>query len=190
MKLELKKYTPDNYKGSLLCINILDFGQVISNKEAFKVGQKMINLMKEENGQGLAANQVNILSPIIVMNINGKPKILYRPVLQSYTRKYDIYKEGCLSFHGLALEVARPLAVIFSAVYRPNGKRKTFSLSGQEAQVFMHEYEHLLGVTIVNHMKTQFEFTAVTDPDTKIRGYNKEREELLKIDNNGFGDGS
>lgn len=152
MSIDLKilEYDESNYRMGTLCRFC---AEECDNKEAFKLGKKMVALMEEAGGIGLAANQVGHLIQLIVVKIGNKPTILYRPTILSFGQEYDVAEEGCLSLPGIRREIKRPTSVRFSAIVSKAGKRKEFTLRGLEARCFQHEIEHLQGITILDERK-------------------------------------
>ena len=148
--LKILEYDQSNYKMGTLCRFC---AEECDNKEAFKLGKKMITLMEEAKGIGLAANQVGHLIQLIVVMVKGKPTIFYKPTILSFGPEYDIVEEGCLSLPGIKREIKRPTLVKFSAIINKNGKRKEFTLRGLEARCLLHEVEHLQGITILDERK-------------------------------------
>lgn len=145
-ELKILEYTEDNYKMGTLTRFC---GEECSNEEVFKIGKRMAKLMVEAKGLGLAANQVGLFFPLIVVLINGKPTVLYKPKIISFGKEEEVAEEGCLSLPEVFREIKRPTQVKFSAIINKAGKRKEFTLYGLEARAFMHEENHLHGKTIL-----------------------------------------
>ena len=117
------------------------------SNDAPKIAEEMINDMVKFNGVGLAANQVGLNGRIFVMKPkSGKPYAVINPTIEgvSATSKLDV--EGCLSFPNLFLYVNRPdkIDVNFLDI---EGKNVTMLLEDFEARIFLHEFDHLEGIT-------------------------------------------
>jgi len=117
------------------------------SNNAPKIAEEMINDMVKFNGVGLAANQVGLNGRIFVMKPkSGKPYAVINPTIEgvSATSKLDV--EGCLSFPNLFLYVNRPdkIDVNFLDI---EGKNVTMLLEDLEARIFLHEFDHLEGIT-------------------------------------------
>jgi len=118
--------------------------------------EDMFDTMYHEEGVGLAANQIG--EPLRIMVIDTTPKkesppvklALINPELISAEGKIK-YKEGCLSFPGLTVEVERFEKVRFRAM-DPNGEVKEYQLEGFPAIVFQHELDHLDGITFIDRV--------------------------------------
>lgn len=108
------------------------------------VAKAMFSTMIENNGIGLAANQVGLdIRLIVMMDENGGPLYLFNPVIQQQ-KTPKILEEGCLSAPGEFFNVRRNLEV--SVKYRDiNNKMQFVKLTGLLAQVVQHEIGHLNG---------------------------------------------
>jgi len=106
----------------------------------------MSKFMADNGGVGLAAPQLGIKKRIFIMGNFTKLVGCINPKIVSLSddRKNDL--EGCLSFPDLFMKVKRPA----SAVVQYNtvsGELVERELTGFECRVFLHEYDHLIGVT-------------------------------------------
>lgn len=113
-----------------------------------KITSTMISVMVNNQGIGLAANQINLPYRIFVMQINGKEYRCINPRLVDVSQETNIMLEGCLSFPGLEIPVKRNnfiLAEWFDCEWNLNRKL----LDGIEARCFQHELDHLNGITIL-----------------------------------------
>ena len=115
--------------------------------DAPKIANEMIEDMIRFNGVGLAANQVGYNGRIFVMKPQtGKPFAVINPTMErvSATTKLDV--EGCLSFPNLFLYVQRPDKVDVNYL-DIDGKNVKMLLQDFEARIFLHEFDHLEGIT-------------------------------------------
>jgi peptide deformylase len=100
--------------------------------------------MYENNGIGIAANQVGV--PYRVFAMRGQPQnfVCFNPRVVQPSAEEIILEEGCLSFPGLIVKVKRPrhVRVRFQT---PNGDTRTETFIGMTARVFQHEMDHLEG---------------------------------------------
>ncbi|SHK16386.1 peptide deformylase [Thermocrinis minervae] len=127
------------------------------DQEIYNLVQDMFDTMYHEEGVGLAANQIGV--PLRIMVIDTTPRkdsqplklVLINPELV-HAEGNIVYKEGCLSFPGISLEVER-----FSRVYLKaldlEGKEVEYTLEGFPAIVFQHELDHLEGITFIDRVK-------------------------------------
>ena len=109
-----------------------------------KLCSTMYDTMIENNGMGLAANQVGIEQRVFIMD--NEERYYFNPKIVSESNELCIDKEGCLSFPNLFLYVNRPdkIDVNFLDI---EGKNVTMLLEDLEARIFLHEFDHLEGIT-------------------------------------------
>jgi peptide deformylase len=106
----------------------------------------MSKFMADNGGVGLAAPQVGIKKRIFIMGNFTKLVACINPKIVSLAeeRKNDL--EGCLSFPDLFMKVKRPTTAVVQ-YYTVSGELVERELSGFECRVFLHEYDHLIGIT-------------------------------------------
>lgn len=117
------------------------------SNDAPKIAEEMIRDMIKFNGVGLAANQVGLNGRIFVMKPqSGKPYAVINPTIEKVSAKSKLDIEGCLSFPNLFLYVNRPdkIDVNFLDI---EGKNVKMLLEDFEARIFLHEFDHLEGIT-------------------------------------------
>ncbi len=119
---------------------------------------RMLELMYQHKGLGLAANQVFLPYRIVVLNPSGDPQqqdkeeVLLNPVVLE--RKGTIEgEEGCLSFPGLFQKIRRAKTVRVQA-YNLRGELIDKSVSDLEARLWQHEVDHLDGILFIDKMGT------------------------------------
>jgi peptide deformylase len=106
----------------------------------------MSKFMTDNGGVGLAAPQLGIKKRIFIMGNFTKLVACINPKIVSLSEDRGSDLEGCLSFPDLFMKVKRPT----SAVVQYNtvsGELVERELTGLESRVFLHEYDHLIGVT-------------------------------------------
>ena len=107
--------------------------------------KEMFATLVEYGGVGLAAPQCGIMKNILVMGNFKKMTACINPVMVvASDNKLEL--EGCLSFPGLWLKVKRP-SVCKVKYQTIEGEWVEEELTGLAARVFLHEYDHLFGVT-------------------------------------------
>ena len=117
------------------------------DSDAEKVESEMIQLMRSNNGRGLAANQVGLLKRVFVIQLEGdiSATAMFNPQVINQSEEELAGEEGCLSFPDLWLDVKRPK--IIDAVYLDKlGKECKITLTGIDARCFLHELDHLNGI--------------------------------------------
>jgi peptide deformylase len=119
---------------------------------------EMVNMMREQNGVGLAAPQVGILSRFLVM-MDPDTETVYRminPTILSRSDALCTMEEGCLSVLGndglpVYANVSRPKSVTVEWTDE-NGDKKMAEMSGVPARIVQHETDHLDGKLFVDYL--------------------------------------
>lgn len=112
--------------------------------------ERMVTIMRDGMGVGLAATQVGILRRLLVFQAApGEPTALVNPEVEWLSDELVVAEEGCLSLPRVALDVERPLHARVSGLDL-EGDEVTIEASGLEARVIQHEIDHLDGVLILD----------------------------------------
>ncbi len=133
------------------------------NEEMRAVAARMIELMDQAEGIGLAAPQVGLSWRIFVTRVpeleegdegpldrSTIPALVYvNPVIRSPEGPIEPFNEGCLSIPGVRGDVLRPRTVTIEALDL-DGKAITGTASGLVARCWQHEFDHLEGVLILD----------------------------------------
>ena len=121
------------------------------DRDLQQLAERMIRLMQDARGVGLAANQVCILRRIFVIQTeeDEEPRALVNPAIVERSDEVDEDDEGCLSMQGVVVSVERPLRVRIEAKDE-EGNPVTVELEGLPARVAQHELDHLDGVLILD----------------------------------------
>jgi len=115
--------------------------------------ERLLLLMREDKGVGLAAPQVGVLKRVFVINESGKDgddRVYVNPVL-SDPEGTEKDEEGCLSLPGIRADVVRDFKLTISA-QDAEGKEFTETAEGYAARVWQHEYDHLVGTLLIDRM--------------------------------------
>jgi peptide deformylase len=112
---------------------------------------RMIRLMRDSIGVGLAATQLGVLRRMLVFQVgtDAVPTVLINPEIEWRSDDLATAEEGCLSIPGVVVDVERPLFVRAHAV-DVHGGPLTVEASGLEARVIQHEVDHLDGVLMLD----------------------------------------
>lgn len=112
--------------------------------------ERMISIMRDGMGVGLAATQLGILRRLLVFQAgpDAPPTALVNPEIEWRSDELVTAEEGCLSLPGIVLDVERPLHLRASGA-DPQGGPVLIEASGLEARVLQHELDHLDGVLIL-----------------------------------------
>lgn len=117
---------------------------------------QMFDLMYENKGIGLAANQVDLPYRLIVVNVTGDPaakdeeRVFVNPVVMRHKGSAED-REGCLSLPNMYAPVVRPQKIVLSA-YNLQGQEQTWELDGLPARVVQHECDHLDGILFIDRL--------------------------------------
>lgn len=129
-------------------------------------------------GAALAANQVNKLWRIVVVELKDMPlQILVNPKITKLSGKIISAYEGCLSIPGYLGMVSRNDKVIVEALNQKGEKIKV-KATGFRARVLQHEIDHLNGILYIDRMENMKTF--MTEEEFGIQyqeAKKKEKEE-------------
>ena len=108
--------------------------------------------MKLYNGLGLSANQCGVFERVFIVG-NGEIVIVcINPKVIKVSEDLIKDNEGCLSFPGLFLKVERASSVEVE-YYDYQGKKYNTTFTGLTARCFLHELDHMNGITMDKHVK-------------------------------------
>ncbi|MFG0258065.1 MAG: peptide deformylase [Phycisphaerales bacterium JB043] len=134
--------------------------------EVRAVALRMIDLMHEAEGIGLAAPQVGLSWRLFVahvppdesrlladdpMTATEIPLVFLNPRLHDFEGDLEPFEEGCLSLPDIRGEVRRPPRVSVSATDL-EGSEFTLRTDDLLARCMQHEHDHLDGVLIIDRM--------------------------------------
>lgn len=114
----------------------------------------MVETMYADKGCGLAANQINLLARLIVMDCSEKqntPMQFINPEITWKSEETEVHKEGCLSFPKTYVEVSRS-KIVRLRYLDPQGQQHEEEMDGIWAICAQHEVDHLNGITFVDHL--------------------------------------
>jgi peptide deformylase len=113
--------------------------------------ERMIAIMRDGLGVGLAATQLGILRRMLVFQAgrDPEPTALVNPSIEWLSDEIAVAEEGCLSLPGVAMDVDRSLHARLTGL-DVDGEPVTLEASGLEARVLQHEIDHLDGVLILD----------------------------------------
>lgn len=111
---------------------------------------QMEQIRDTHNGIAIAAPQVGVSQRIVVLSF--EPHVLINPTIIGSSGKMK-FKEGCLSFPGLWLEIERPSKVV--AEYQTiDGTKETRTFTGLHAVVVQHEIDHLNSIVFTSKVSS------------------------------------
>lgn len=126
------------------------------DKEIVMAAGQMLDLMYENEGLGLAAQQVALDYQLTVINFEGDPEkkdqevVAINPVIVDQSGNVK-GREGCLSFPGLYQEIRRAKTVTVR-YYNLESQLVEMTCSDLSARVWQHEIDHLHGQLYIDKM--------------------------------------
>ncbi|MDC7221530.1 MAG: peptide deformylase [Spirochaetales bacterium] len=124
-------------------VTMADLEAVVSTAE------EMFAILKKKDALGLAAPQVRIFKKFFIMkSYNGeKYQLIINPEIIQESPKMGSFQEGCLTYPGETAVVKRPKQCKVRWM-NADGNMRSAKLTGRESQIFLHEFDHLEGITI------------------------------------------
>ncbi len=120
-----------------------------------QVIDRMIALMTEHEGVGLAAPQVGLPLRLFIMSPTGKPedvRVIINPVIAEQQGEEE-KEEGCLSLPEIRAKITRAVQLKLTGLDQ-HGKAIAETLEGFAARIVQHENDHLDGILILDRMST------------------------------------
>ena len=160
----MKNQTQTTKSNSIL--SIVKYGDPILRKKVEDITdftslpdmiEKMFNTMHEEDGIGLAANQVGWSLNLLVLDTSnlegeedGEPYILINSKIIK-TEGEIVFEEGCLSVPDIRADINRPETITLQYQdLNQNFHENTFT--GLVSRVIQHEFDHLQGKLFIDYL--------------------------------------
>jgi peptide deformylase len=167
------------------------------NAELAELANDMVDTMYEEDGIGLAAQQIGKALQLCIVDVrppegaavpfnysyDGKqppldlfmPMAICNPKITIIDDREDVYEEGCLSFPGVNGKVDRPIGVRceFQDV---QGNPHVIEADGLLGRCILHEVDHLNGVLFIDKMHKR----DLKKNEAKIKKLKRESRDFLK----------
>lgn len=134
-------------------------------EDLLRIAQRMVAIMLQHRGIGLAAPQVGLSIRLIVVEMGsfasrlGIARIFANPEIKKVSGPLIASREGCLTLPGVSVVVPRRTLLTVQA-FEPKGDpyagtltwtKATFQVSGVQARIFQHEIDHLDGIMITRY---------------------------------------
>jgi peptide deformylase len=115
-----------------------------------RLAERMISLMHDARGIGLAATQVGVLRRLFVFQTGDdkEPRAVVNPRFEAVADERTSDEEGCLSLQGVLVPVERAVGVTLAGLGL-DGEEVSWELDGLAARVAQHESDHLDGVLVI-----------------------------------------
>lgn len=130
------------------------------NVDIQKQMDKMLATMYDAPGIGLAANQVNLLNRVLVMDLSRQdegedaaPICMANPEIIWESDEMSTMEEGCLSIPKQYADVERP-AIVRVKYLDYDGKEAELEASGLLSHCVQHEIDHLNGVLFIDYLSS------------------------------------
>lgn len=137
------------------CTPVSEFGPDLT-----ALADRMLTLMKEGEGLGLAAPQVGILIRMFVCNPTGEPEddmVCVNPEFVELTGAQE-KEEGCLSIPGASITMRRANQAVMK-LCDTDGQPLEQTGEGLLARIWQHESDHLDGRLITDNMSASDEIS-------------------------------
>ncbi len=130
---------------------VTDFG-----KELAQEAERMVAIMRDALGVGLAATQLGVMRRLLVFQAgaDATPTAVVNPQLEWVSEEKGTAEEGCLSLPRVAVDVERPVYARVSGI-DVDGEALTVEAAGLEARVLQHEIDHLDGILILDRAERE-----------------------------------
>lgn len=152
MAVDSTKLTIQHYPASVLREPTRPIEEI--DQTVRDVARRMLELMWEADGVGLAAPQVGLPWRMFVTNAREADpvdRVFINPVVKPGDGPITPMEEGCLSLPGINVEVRRPPSATVTA-QDLDGNEFTLRAEGFLARVCQHENDHLDAVLIIDRM--------------------------------------
>ena len=121
-----------------------------------EIKEKMTDIMLSNGGIGLSANQIGLDAKIFIMgDTKENISLIINPKVLQHTQDTVLELEGCLSFPKVYMKIRRPKEIL-AEYYDESLEQKRTHVKGYGTKVFLHEWDHLHGITFkdrVSNMK-------------------------------------
>lgn len=117
-----------------------------------RLAKTMFEVMEREDGVGLAAPQIGVLSQVVVWcdpDNREERYVFVNPRIIARSEACTTASEGCLSVPGVTVEVPRADEISVSA-QDLLGRTQTWHFTGLRARIIQHEVDHLEGRLILD----------------------------------------
>jgi peptide deformylase len=125
-----------------------------ADENVHAVARRMLQLMHEADGVGLAAPQVGLAWRLFVTNgrdFDPEDRVFINPQLTPGRGEMVTEEEGCLSLPGIHVQVRRADHVDITA-HGLDGRPFSMSADGFLTRIWQHENDHLDGILIIDKM--------------------------------------
>ena len=141
--MKLVKYPNKILNTKVSQVNIEDPGF-----DPIELKKQMVEVMLDNNGIGLSANQVGLDAQVFVMgDKENNCTMCINPEIVQHTEETSMEVEGCLSFPGMYVKIKRPTEIL-AKWFDENLEEQSVKIDGYTAKCFLHEWDHLQGINM------------------------------------------
>lgn len=133
------------YTDKILHTSCIPFDFEKDASEAPILAEQIMFSKETRNGWGLAAPQLGINKRVFAF----LKEVAFNPEIVEQSEIQELVVEGCLSYPNLWVSVKRP-KLISVRYYTEDNKLVERELDHVESRVFLHEYDHLDGITMID----------------------------------------
>jgi len=147
---------------------------------AIEFASSLVETCKHNRGLGLSANQCGFKYRVFVAGSEDNYVAYFNPKILASSVDERIGVEGCLSYPNLFLNVVRPQVV--KVEYQDfNGEVRHATFEGLTARVFLHELDHMNGITFKQRAKPLALKTGIDKRNKFIHRLEKAAKKLDKL---------
>lgn len=124
--------------------------------------EKMLDILFESNGVGLAAPQISESVCIVIIASRSskrypnapemEPVVMFNPAFEALSKTMKKDWEGCLSIPGIRALVPRFEKIKITYLDR-QGEQQEWIVDNFIARIFQHEYDHLEGLVYLDRVE-------------------------------------
>lgn len=124
--------------------------------DPIQLEKNMLECMYIHRGIGLAATQIGIDARVFVMGSSDamdRGQAYFNPEILDHVDDLDDTIEGCLSFPGIFVKIKRPYK-IRARWQNSSGEFQEGIFEGYDCKCFLHELDHLEGITMKHRVSS------------------------------------
>lgn len=125
----------------------------------------MLDTMYDAQGVGLAANQIDNLNRVLVMDVkqteedeaSRQPIMMVNPEVVWESEQKSVYQEGCLSIPQQYADIERPASVRVEYLDYDGNKQEMLTNADDDLLLnhcVQHEIDHLNGVLFIDYLSS------------------------------------
>jgi len=157
------------YPNEFLTKEVKDVNVEKPELDFVEIKKNMTDIMLQNGGIGLSANQVGLDAKLFIMGENeSNISLIINPKVLQHTKDTLLELEGCLSFPNVYVKVTRPKEILVE-YYDETLELKRTAVKGYTTKVFLHEWDHLHGITFKDRV-SKLKWDMATKKAKKIKG--------------------